>query len=372
MAETGKLRIAILLPDLGGGGVERVRLLLAEEFIARGYAVDFVLMRKEGALLDEVPAQARVVELKAARVVSVVPLFREYLRTERPDAVLSALWPLSVAAALAARRAWFGGRVVVSEHADFRTVHWISGFNKLLLRTAGRRMYARADAVVAVSQGVREGLLSVPRLPAEKVHVIYNPVRQRRSLEVAEADRNLVEWWAGGDLAVVAAGALKFEKDFATLIRAVAIARRTKDIRLLILGEGPDRAMLEQLATKLGVDGAVRLPGFRADPYPFYSRAGVFVLSSNREGAGNVIVEALACGTPVVATDCRSGPRELLDSGRLGTLVAVGDPHALAEAVVATVSSSHDPEPGRAWAAQFSAGAAADSYLSLLFPNSDR
>lgn len=152
------------------------------------------------------------------------------------------------------------------------------------------------------------------------------------------------------------------------MLRALRRIRQDREARLIVLGEGPERNSLEALARSEGLAEAVRFPGFRAEPYPFLKHADLFVLSSQWEGLGNVITEALLCGCPVVATDCPSGPAEILADGRYGTLVPVADPEALAAAITGTLARPHDPLPGVARAAQFSPEATARAYLQLLLP----
>ena len=171
----------------------------------------------------------------------------------------------------------------------------------------------------------------------------------------------------GAPPVILGTGRLVTPKDFSTLLRAFARVRVQRKARLVILGEGNRREELESLAQQLGVSADVALPGFVANPYPFMERAAVFVLSSAWEGFGNVIVEALACGCPVVSTDCPGGPSEILDDGAYGPLVPVGDDAAMAEAILAVLESSRDSGRLQARAAVFSEERAIDNYSDVLF-----
>jgi glycosyltransferase involved in cell wall biosynthesis len=363
--------IAIVLPNLAGGGVERVRLLLAEQFLAQGYAVDLVLAQGRGELIDEVPSGCRLISLDAPRLLAVPWRLSHYVRRERPDAMLAAMWPLSGLAGLALRLAGSDIPLIVSEHSDLRRMQSIKPLERPLLKLFGPWFYARAGKVVAVSRGVKDSLVETARLAPGSIEVIHNPVRQSGPDKPDSADDALLEWWGeAGAVRLISVGSLKPAKDYPTLIRALGRIREDREARLIILGEGPERASLEALTRSERLAEAVRFPGFRAEPYPLLNQADLFVLSSRWEGLGNAITEALLCGCRVVATDCQSGPSELLADGRYGTLVPVADPKALAKAVIEALDRPHDPATGIAWASQFSPDATARAYLKLLLPGS--
>jgi glycosyltransferase involved in cell wall biosynthesis len=228
--------------------------------------------------------------------------------------------------------------------------------------------YSLADAVVAVSFGVRDDLTELSGLPASRYCVVHNPVPPPEP-DPDAADEALLRWWGDGGCArIIAIGSLKPAKDYPTLLRAFAVASRKQAVRLLIVGEGPLRGEIEALIELLGLSDRVRLPGHVPNPYVWLNHADQFVLSSAWEGFGNVIVEAMHCGVPVVSTDCRSGPREILDDGKYGRLVPVGDVDALARAMLDSLTEYHDPAMLRARAHQFSVAQAADDYLALLLP----
>jgi glycosyltransferase involved in cell wall biosynthesis len=365
---TESKRIAILLPDLAGGGVERVRLLLAAQFLKQGFAVDFVLMQRRGELLCQIPDGCRVFTLNAKRLRNVPWALRHYLANERPDALLAAMWPLTALAGASLRMTKLPASLVVSEHTDLRHAPEITATERFLLKVAGPWLYGRASKVVAVSRGVRESLHQAARLSEERIQVIYNPVRQSDGGEIEPGDDELIRWWQAGELKLIAVGSLNPAKDYPTLLGAVQLLQRNDDARLLVLGEGPERAVLTQIAERGNLAKAVRFAGFRATPHPYLRMADVFVLSSRWEGLGNVIAEALLCGCRIVSTDCPSGPAELLAGGRYGRLVTVGEPAELATAIADSAAASHDPRAGIAWARQFNAKAAAQAYLNLLFP----
>lgn len=358
--------VAFLLPSLAGGGGERVTLALAREVAARGLPVDLVVGQASGALREEVPATVRLVDLRQPRMLSaLVPLVR-YLRRTRPTHLLPTLEHANVAAILAAPLARSGTRVVI------RVVNTLSVFaaaggsrRERLALAAARRLYGRADEVVACSAGVADDLAVHCSIPRRRIQVLaHGPMVPREVHELA-AERLDHPWFRPGEPPVVlGVGRLSGQKNFPMLLEAVARVRRQRPVRLLLLGTGPDRAALEEQATGLGVRADVDVVGFDRNPYRYMARAAVFALSSDFEGLPGALIEAVACGCSVVATDCPSGPREILDGGRLGRLVPVGDAAAFAAALLATLAEPRRDEAGAM--ARYTAEGVTDAYLDLI------
>jgi glycosyltransferase involved in cell wall biosynthesis len=314
-----------------------------------------------------------LVDLKAERLRhALLPLAR-YLRHQRPEALLAAMWPLTSIAVWARDAARAPTRVVLSDHNDFRLAppgNSVAG--RFKLRRTMRWSYPRANGVVAVSGGAARSLAQLAGIQTDRVSVIHNPVRPPSSALMRQPCTAAPEWADFDGPRLIAVGSLKPAKDFALLLNAFAKVRQQAKARLLILGEGPLRAELEALTRRLGLDGAVDMPGFVTDPYPYLAKADLFVLSSAWEGFGNVIVEAMACGTPVVSSDCPSGPREILEGGRYGRLVPGADAEALAQSILATLREDHDRDALIRRAGDFSVDAAAEKYLRLLLPEAVR
>jgi glycosyltransferase involved in cell wall biosynthesis len=330
--------IALFLPSLHGGGAERVMVILANGFAARGHRVDLVLTRAEGPYLAEVAEGVRVVDLDKGRMLaSLLPLVR-YLRRERPDAMLSALGHANIIAVLARRLAGVGTRLVVSEHTVPRQ---LAGAGRWLVRQMVRVAYPRADAIVAVSNGIELEMARVFRLPAQRLRTIYNPldIDRIQQLMLAPIDH---PWLTDGSTPVVlAAGRLTAAKDYPTLLSAIALLRRKRAARLIILGHGEEEAALRSLTASLGIGDDVAFMGFQPNPFAWMHRTDLFVLSSAWEGLPGALLEAIACGANIVSTDCRAGPAEILENGHWGRLVPVGEPEALAEAIDAALSEPH-------------------------------
>jgi glycosyltransferase involved in cell wall biosynthesis len=362
-------RIALLLPDLRGGGAERVTVNLANGLVQRGYAVDMVLLSAVGEFLGDLRPEIRVVELQIKRFRWALLPFVRYIRQARPAAVLACMWPLTVTVLWARTLARVPTRVVVAEHTTWSRSELLSRWSLgWQVRTTMHHTFPRADGIVTVSQGAADDLARFANLDRNAITVIYNPVvGDARSSP--SASLTPVDWWTGTHRKVLAVGALKSIKDYATLLAALAQLRQRVDARLLILGEGECRTALEAQARQLGVESSVFMPGFVNDPSPYYQHADLHVLSSTGEGLPTVIIEALAAGTPVVSTDCPSGPREILSDGQFGRLVPMGDAAALAAAMAESLASPHDTAALQARAQDFSIDKAVDRYLQLLFPS---
>lgn len=333
-----EFKIALFIPSLRGGGAERVMLNLARGFAERGYKVDLVLAKAEGPYLSQVPDNVRVIDLKSRRVLYSLPGLIRYVRQERPEALLSSLDHANIVALWAKKLSQVPTRVVVSVHSTLSKASTnATSIRARLIPLWVRVFYPGVDAVVAVSKGVAEDLIRLTNLRREKVHVIYNPVITPELF--AKADEPLDHPWfdPSEPPVVLSVGRLTPAKDYSTLIRAFALVRKEMPARLMILGEGEERPKLEALIKELRLEQDVALPGFVNNPYKYMRHATVFVLSSRWEGFGNVLVEAMALGTPVVSTDCPSGPSEILDGGKHGKLVPVGDPNLMAKAILETL-----------------------------------
>ena len=366
------LKIAFLIPNLRGGGAERVAVNLANSFVQRGYAVDMVLLSAHGELLADLLPNVRVINLRVNRLRGLLfPLVR-YLRQSRPAALLACIWPLTIVALLARALAFVPIRVVVAEHTTWSRDE-IAGtsWGRWKVASSMHYVFPAADGIVTVSNGAAEDLARFANLDRSAITVIYNPVvgdfKPPSSTPLAPDG-----WWTGTHRKVLAVGTLNLIKDHATLLHAFAHLSRQVDARLLILGEGNCRGALEAQAQQLGIEANVFMPGFIKDTSSYFQQADLHVLSSTGEGLPTVIIEALATGTPVVSTDCPSGPREILSGGKFGRLVPVGDAAALAAAMAESLSATHDTAALKARAQDFSIDKAVDQYEALLFPGQDR
>lgn len=360
-------KIIILLPNLHGGGAERLHVLLAKHWNGQGIKVEFALMQQRGALLGLLPNDIGIVDLGANRIRSGILPFARYLKKAQPDIVLAAMWPLTSAAVLSWWLAGKPGRLYLSDHVQLS----ISCLKELhlspqLLAAAMRLTYPAASGLIAVSKGVKQDMCRLGSFAESQVRVIYNPAATGVSTQPEKEGAREKLWGSGFDHHILSVGTLKAQKDHASLIMAFATLPKSLNAKLTILGEGELRVELETLVRQLGLQGKVAMPGFVVDTYPWYRTSDLFVLSSRWEGFGNVIVEALECGVPVVSTDCQSGPAEILENGRIGRLVPIEDPLALAGAIASTLKESVDREMLKRRARDFSVNEIANQYLDFF------
>ena len=347
-------------------------ILLAEGFAARGLHVDLVVAVRQGAFLEQVPAGVRLIDLGACRPTAKLMALAKYLRQHRPAVLLSALDYINIAGC-ARRLAGVRTRIVLGVHnhvsvdlVGSSALAGTSGHRGAIRRFLLRAFYRYADDIVAVSQGVANDLIAFTGLAPSRVRVIYNPVVTRKLYELSQQEIDH-PWLLDRRVPVVlAVGRLTTQKDYPTLLRAFAVARRESPCRLVFLGDGEERSRLEALTRDLGIADVVAFLGFVQNPYAWMSRSHLLASSSRWEGLSMVLIEALAVGTPVVATDCPSGPREILADGEFGTLVPVGDVGALARAIGDTLRAPRDGARLRRRADEFTLDRAVDNYLQAL------
>jgi glycosyltransferase involved in cell wall biosynthesis len=362
--------LAVLASFSGSGGVERMLVNLLRGFVAAGRRVDLLLIRDQSPHLRDLPAEINRLPLGTDHSLLAIPALARYLLRQRPPALLVVKERAGRAAVLARGLAGTDTRLVLRLGTNLSAA--LAGRSALARQWRAwplRWLYPRMDRIVAVSQGVAADTAALARLPMESIRVIRNPVITPELGQLAAEPCPHPWFQKEGPPVILGAGRLQRQKDFPTLIRAFARVSQDRPCRLVIIGEGSDRQALTDLVRQLGIQHQVDLPGFQANPLPFLAAADLFVLSSAWEGSPNVLTEAMALGTPVVATDCPSGPAEVLDAGRLGPLVPVGDIAALAEAMCATLDRPPPREVLKAAVADYDQGRSARHYLEELEQN---
>jgi glycosyltransferase involved in cell wall biosynthesis len=330
---TGINHIALVIGSMRMGGAEKASVKLLNEFCSRGIRCDLVLVREEGEFLTELHPDVHVFPLDSRRTLFALPSMRRYLRRVRPQALIAAQTHVQLLTLTACRYERYKLPVILTEHSTFSLNHDRKKMKGLLMRMLAGRLFPLASAITAVSAGVAKDLAEVFPALSEKIRVIGNPVVDEGLLKEEHTGTG-IDWVDESRFPVVlAAGRLAEEKDFRTLILSFALLRKKFNARLVILGEGAERAGLEKLASETGYGNDILLYGYTKNVRDWMRKASVFVLSSRREGSPVALVEAIACSCPVVSVDCQSGPSEILKNGLYGTLVAPGDIKALSDAI---------------------------------------
>lgn len=331
-------QVLVFRPTLGDGGADRVTVTLLQHLDRTRFAPSLALVRRGGVLADEVPRDVPVIDLGAPRLTAAVPYLARAIRAHKPDVVVCTAGGGNVVAVAAHRLARSRARLVLSERSSLRRR------DRSRLRTAvelrlKRLAYRRADLVTAVSEGVAGDLVDLLALDRARVQVVYNPVIAD-DLAARAAEPIAHPWFAEPAPILLAVGRLVEIKDYPAMLSAFATIRRTTNARLAILGEGPLRGALEARARSLGLGDAVAFLGYDKNPYRYMKRARLVLQSSRAEGLPGALIQSLACGTPVVATDCDHGPREVVRDGVDGYLVPVGDVQALATRALAILGDA--------------------------------
>jgi glycosyltransferase involved in cell wall biosynthesis len=357
-------KVAFLMPNLKTGGTERTMSQLATGFSKHGLQVDFILVKAQGSFIGQLPPQITVIDLNlSSTYLSLIPVTR-YLRHAHPQVMIAALDLTNLVAILSRGSSGVDTRLVIRLVSTI-SLQKRSPVMKRLEKTLLAKLYPRADDIIAVSHSVAEDFSIYTGIPTERVQTIYNPIILPEFEALSQEPLNH-EWFKSDQPPVVlAAGRLVYAKNFDCLIRAFHEVLRAVEARLIILGEGEERTVLKKLVRDLHIEPWVSLPGNVANPYSYMSRAAVFVLSSRYEGLPNVLVEAMACGCPVISTNSPGGAAEILNFGEYGHLVPSGDSQALAIAILDVLHGNGKKVPP-GWLQQFELDTVVIQYLQLL------
>ena len=367
MDDKVKPRVALFISNLGGGGVQNVIINLAGGLIIKGVTVDLVVGKAQGRNEQKTPQGVNLIDLNQKKVLLTLPGLLRYLFSFRPTVLMTAQTHVNIVGIIAKLIYGKKLRLIICEHNDMQAV--LKTFPKERYRPLlARWLYPIADEIVAVSQGVAESLTTLTGLPGKKIRILHNPLVSEEMLLKAKEHVSHPWFQVESPHVALAVGRLEVQKDFETLLQAIALINQHRFLRLVILGEGIQREKLISLAKNLGIREKVDLPGYVDNPYSYMNKSSVFVLSSRFEGFPGVLVEAIACGVPVVSTDCPSGPAEILESGRIGRLVSVGDAVEMAAAIEDSLDNPFPIEESRKRAWDFSIVDAVEAYLDILLP----
>lgn len=359
--------VALMLGSFFGRGVCRVRLNLCAGLVRRGYRVDLIVINGVGEMREDVPDGVRVIDLQAPRALKAIPSIMRYIREENPAAIISAQDNVNFVTLLARRLARSKVPISVSVHnlhsIDAGQPFWSKRY---WTRFAVRVTYPWATARIAVSSGLGNVMSDVTGLARDKIDTVFNAIVTPDVIELAKAPCPHPWLLDEATPVVLGVGRLTFQKDFESLIRAFARLRRARPARLMILGDGFREDALKELVADLNLTRDVAFTGFVQNPFAYMSRASVFALSSVHEGLPGVLIQAMACGCPVVSTDCPHGPKEILDNGRYGPLVPVGNVEALSDAIIQVLDHPPARETMMQRAALFEVDHIIDEYRARL------
>ena len=358
------MKIALFVPSLSGGGAERAAVYIANHLAQKGEQIQFVAANAAGPFKSEIAADVELYDFKCERINRTFPKLVAYLRQQKPDVMLSFQAHANILALLVKPFAGATKFIVREGNTASTSLKKSELFRNRILYRLIPWLYPWADGIVAISQGVKDDLALI--LPAENISVIYNPAVPADIAQLAAEPVDHPFFAPDQPAVILSVGRLTKQKDHQTLLRAFVKLRQKIETHLLILGEGDQRQNLEKFIAENGLTDVVSMPGFEANPYAYMARSVVFALSSVWEGFGIVLTEALACGVPVVSTDCPSGPAEILDDGKYGTLVPMGDVDALAAALLEAIQTPQNSKIGMERAKQFSVATGVNKYFDLF------
>lgn len=360
-------KIFLLISSFYAGGVQRVTINLANELAKLGYPTSLVVISRHGPLRAQVLPGVTVHDLNLSKAVRAVYYLAKLLRMKTPDIFISNQTHLNVLSVLAHKLARSSSELLIVEHNHMSSVvqhanNWVDRLRPFWAKI----FYPHANRVLAVSEGVANDLAQLSGIQRKDIHVVINSIlppsfeKQERAI--------LTHPWFTEHIhpVIVGMGRLSIQKDFKTLIRSVAKANEIRPIHLAIFGEGEQRSDLAALAAELGIEDKLWMPGYVEDPFSYITQADIFILSSIWEGFPSVLVEAMACGTSVLSTDCPAGPREILADGKYGKLVPVGDVAAMADGILDALSKPQEATVLAKRTKIFTSSHAVTSYTTLF------
>ena len=360
------MKIAIFLPTVNAGGAEIVFIRLANQFSLMGHDVSLVLIKKTGHLENQISKRVSIIELKSKRLLLCLPELTNVLRLLKPDVTLSGLQIPNMICAFSHSIIRSRSKLILVEHSDTSTILSEAGWFWRGLRVCIQRFaYDYADAVVAVSQGVKHCLVERYKIDNSNVQVIYNPIDLNYIKEKSKEPTRHPWLKTVTTPVLVSVGRLAKEKRHSTLLHSISEINKSTSVRLIIIGDGEERHGIQKLVDSLNINDKVDIIGFRENPYSYMAESNGLVLSSTREGFSNVLLEALALNTPVVSTDCPSGPSEILEEGKWGQLVPMEDINAMSEAIIKMITDGNSNTVHRAQ--EFSVDKIATKYQTLFF-----
>lgn len=366
------MRISLFIPDFEEGGAQKMMINLAGALVQNANIyVDLVVACSNGSFKNLVSKDVNIIQLECSRTFQAIPKLARYIKTVKPDVLVSALYHANVVTLMAKLLTTSQNKhtkFIITErnHLSTKIKNSSSIKDKILLR-AIKILYPKADALIAISKGVMKDVLSLCPSVENKTSYIYNPVITssfEQEINTSSVSELLVP---NSKLPIIiASGRLVEQKDYPTMLRAIALVIKEKPVNLVILGKGPLHDELTSLTKELSISEHVFFKGFVKNPLAYMKQADMFLMTSGWEGFGNVLVEALYCGLPIVATDCPSGPAEIIANGRYGNLTKIGDEHKISQAILDTLEHPMPREKQRQRAMEFTAEAISKQYLQRI------
>lgn len=337
------MKIAVLMNDFSGTGVPRVTLRLTEGLIARGHEVELVVLNPKGPMRNQVPTSAKVEELNVSRAITATPKIIRYLKKSKPVTIIAAEDQLGIIAAFSCLVIRSNAKILVTSHVPYSKTNLAKGLKGKIFVSALKLLWRRIDVFTTVSAGLADDMAAETGIPREEIKVLHNAVIQEENI-ARNPNRDLHPFFSSGDKVLLAMGSLHRRKGFHDLVEVMRLLKDKASLRLIILGEGRERANLQQKIDDAGLKDKVDLAGYSDDPFGYLQTADLFVLPSYFEGLPTVLIEALSCGCPVIATDCIAGPKEILAGGEFGRLVPVGGTREMAAAISEVILENPDHE----------------------------
>ena len=363
------MNIFFILPDLRGGGAERVCINLAHDWILRGHKVTFVLMKKRGEFLNNVSKKIKIINLNKNKIRNLFFPLLDFFLKKKPEVTLVQMWPLTSIAVLSWLASFKKGKLILVDHIHLSTsVEKELLIPKRIFEFIINLTYKFSSKIIVVSKGVKSDLIKVNKNLSKKIKVIYNPIIHKNKKKIINKNYLLSKkiWGKNTNNRILSVGSLKIQKDYFNLIKAFSLLKNLNKSKLLIVGDGPLKIDLKNYVQELNLKEKILFVNFKKNLDVFYQTADLFVVSSIWEGFSNVIVESLGFGLPVVSTNCKSGPSEILKNGKYGTLVPIQKPFKLSEAILKNLKKKHNKEKLINRSLDFEISKISNQYLKLI------
>ena len=360
------MKIAFILPDLRAGGAEKVCINLASDWISKGHSVTFVLMNKKGEYLKDISKKIKIISLKKKKIRQLFFPLLKFFKKQRPDITLAQMWPLTSLTVLSWIVSCKIGKLFLVDHVHLSTsVEKEIFFPKKIFKIIVRTTYLFANKIIVVSNGVKNDLIQISSNLKKKIKVINNPLIKKQISKKKKFSKNKI-WGNNTKYRILNVGSLKLQKDHLNLINAFYLLKSCQNCKLIIVGNGPLKNQLKSYVKYKNLSNKVFFVNFESNMQKYYETADLLVSSSRWEGFSNVIAESLGYGLPVVSTDCKSGPSEILKAGKYGKLVPIENPKKLAIAIYQSLREKHNKNLLIKRSLDFEISKISEQYLKLI------